>query len=95
MVVWVVWKECTKQSTPYKYLLLKQKGPAEYQRAPFCSTLPSSSPFELTIEVNGAEGGIRTRTGFPTRPLNVRVYQVPPLRLEVCSKVSSTSYLFF
>ena len=74
MVVWVVWKECTKQSTPYKYLLLKQKGPAEYQRAPFCSTLPSSSPYELTIEVN------------------VRVYQVPPLRLEVCSKVSSTSY---
>ena len=28
----------------------------------------------------GAEGGIRTRTGFPTRPSNVRVYQVPPLR---------------
>ena len=23
----------------------------------------------------GAEGGTRTRTGFPTRPSNVRVYQ--------------------
>jgi hypothetical protein len=24
---------------------------------------------------NGAEGGTRTRMGFPTRPSNVRVYQ--------------------
>src|SRR3990172_5522586 len=37
----------------------------------------SRNPYSYS---NGAEGGTRTPTGFPTTPSRWRVYQVPPLR---------------
>jgi hypothetical protein len=57
----------------------KAKARAAMQRLDLALNIASAVVIQAVRKLrkarNGAEGGTRTRTGYPTRPSNVRVYQ--------------------